>query len=78
VGGGDGVDGVGFAVTASGGAVGSVDLHDGDVVVAQVSGQRRAITAGALHPGAMQHAETPRPGQQLPVAGAVGRKLGAG
>jgi hypothetical protein len=39
VGGGQRVDGVGFAVAASGGAVGSVDLHRGDVVAAQVSGQ---------------------------------------
>jgi hypothetical protein len=38
VGGGSSVDDVGFAV-AAGGAVGSVDLHHGDVVVAQESGQ---------------------------------------
>ena len=78
VGGGDGVDGVGFAVAAAGGTVGAVDLHHGDVVAAQVSGQRGAVAAGAFHSGTVQHAETTRPGQQLPVAGGGGRELGAG
>ena len=78
VGGGDGVDGVGLAVAAAGGAVGAVDLDHGDAVAAQVSGQGRAVGAGALHPGTVQHAEATGPGQQLPVAGAGGGELGAG
>jgi hypothetical protein len=79
VGGGDGVDGVGFAVASAGGTVGSVDLHDGDVVAAQASGQGRAVAAGAFHSGTVRAAETTGPGQQLPVAGGGGGgEFGAG
>ena len=77
-GGGDGVDGVGLAVAAAGGAVGPVDLDHGDAAAAQVSGQGSAVGAGALHPGAVQHAEAAGPGQQLAVAGGGGREGGVG
>jgi hypothetical protein len=78
VGGGERVDGVGFAVAAAGSTVGAVDFHHGDAVAAQASGQRGAIAASAFHSRTVQHSETTRPDQQPPVAGGGGGEFGAG
>jgi hypothetical protein len=76
--GGGGVDGVALAVPAAGGPVRAVDLDDGDVVPAQVAGQRGAVGTGALHPRAMEGTVAACPAQQVAVAGRGGRERGGG
>ena len=71
---GDGVDGVGLAVAASGLTVGSIDLDHRDAFAAQVSGEPGAIGAGAFDTDPVDGPETLQPGNELGVAGAAGRE----
>jgi hypothetical protein len=76
----DGVRDVGahHPVPAAGGPIGVVNLHHGDVVLAQMPGERGAVATVAFHPDTTQQAEAARPGQQLPVAGRGGRERDGG
>ena len=71
---GDGVDGVGLAVAASGLTVGSIDLDHSDAFAAQVSGEPGAVGACAFDTDAVDRPETLQPGNELGVAGASGRE----
>ena len=73
-----GVQGIGFALSASRCSVGSVDLDDVNVVVLQCLGESGSVAAGALHArGEHPRPEAARPGERGPVAGAeVGAELG--
>jgi len=71
-GGGLGVDRVGLAVAAAGGAVGAVDLQHGLALGGKEAGQGGAVGAGALYAPGVDLAEPPRPGEQVLVAGGGG------
>src|SRR5919205_1834352 len=73
--GGLGINGVGLAPPATASLVGLVDLEDLKARSQQISGQRCAVGAGALHPGSTQHPELGCPPEQLPVTAAVAGKL---
>jgi hypothetical protein len=63
-----GVDGIGLALAAAGAPIGPVDLHNGQVLLAQVAQQPGAVGPGALDADALQLPEGPQPSKQRAIA----------
>lgn len=70
-----GVDGVGLAAAAPGGAVGRVNLHHRNLLSREVAGQARTVGAGALHPSPQHRPALGCPVEKMAVAGRGGREL---
>ena len=73
---GPGVERVGLAVAAAHGAVGPVNLNDGQAVAGQEPQQAGTETARAFHSDLVNGAEGLGPGRQPGIATGGGRKAG--
>ncbi len=75
-GGGDRIDDIGLAVAAPDLPVRPHHLHDRDLFLTQVSGQRDTVSPGALDAALVELTEGPHPREQTLVAGRGRGELG--